>query len=266
MGPVFLLAGGGRTGSTMLQRLILSTRQVLIWGEHGGKVIKHLQEIIGDMKIWLKDEGSLGGFQQKQFLEKGHNAWIPNMNPSIDNFYHGCRELLQESLGRSAKELGYQRWGFKEIRYGYHETLFLQELFPDACFIIIVRNPIDCLRSIKSTNWYSKEHVFGGNPLRFLSAWAKLSSELYEVRPRLNTSLFLRYEDITDDPESAVANIAEITGINKELFNQEIFKKKIRGAKRLPPMLEENDFIALHDLVVRGAAEELGYKLDGFLL
>jgi hypothetical protein len=50
--PVFVLSAGGRTGSTLVQRLFISTKQILVWGEHNGLLVRGLGEVTRGMANW----------------------------------------------------------------------------------------------------------------------------------------------------------------------------------------------------------------------
>jgi hypothetical protein len=115
-----VLAAGGRTGSTLLQRLLISTGEIMIWGEHGGLLLDALQRFVYGMREWID---IAGGRQLAQFAQQGWNSWIPNINPAHEAFLEGARAALWQSLAVPAARLGFPRWGFKEIRYNVAAVL-----------------------------------------------------------------------------------------------------------------------------------------------
>jgi hypothetical protein len=261
MGPVFLLAGGGRTGSTLLQRLMLSTKEVLMWGEHGGVVVFHLRTILSRLKGWLSWEGA-GTFQRQRFLKLGslgYHSWLSNMNPDLSLFKAACKQFLEHTLAEPARELGYPRWGFKEILYGRDDALFLQEVFPDASFLLLVRNPIDCLKSIKGVEWFQKD--WQGDSARFIQSWTRLSGDLVRVLPELKQACLLRYEDVCSQREDAVKTIAKTCQIAEDRFDRAVFSLLIRGTDKPPAPLDTGDETALSDPDFLKVAESLGYQV-----
>lgn len=254
-GPVFLLAGGGRTGSTLVQRLILSTRQVMMWGEHGGVLIPQLRALVKQIDAWNKSEG--GCDMLTEYRKTPDNSWVANMNPEATFFMTACQAFLYQSLGVPAQKMGYSRWGFKEIRYGATEALALQKLFPYASFIFLVRNPANCLRSIKATEWYAKDH--SAEPTIFLDKWARFSGELAEVQPRLQRACLVRYEDLISDPDSTINTIAHTIGIPASAFNRSILNKVLRGSDSAPAMLEPRDIAALQQPQIQSVAGKFDY-------
>jgi len=256
--PVFLLCGGRRTGSTLLQRLLISTGEVLVWGEHGGKLVRHLGELTRDMRDWM-DGYAAPREHFETFRRSGFNAWIPNMNPPLAQFEEGCRALLNQALAQPARDLGYPGWGFKEVRYGRRAARFLASLYPDAAFVLLVRNPEACLRSVKSTEWGERAALKRG-PLPFLKSWATLSEQMLSVKGDLKNAVLIRYEDFLEDTPAAVKEIARVTGIPESRFKTaEVLGHKEGGPRKAKAEFSDADRQALANPDVRRVAKLLGY-------
>jgi len=259
--PVFVLGGGGRTGSTLVQRLLISTGEIMIWGEHAGILLDGLQRIVSGMQEWIDQEGRR---HLERFREQGWNAWIPNVNPSHEAFVAGARAALLEALAEPAMRMGYRRWGFKEIRYNGAAVAFLKMLFPDASIIVVLRHPGEALRSIKVTAWYAKDH--GARPEAFLAAWESSSASLAASASKFSGVLVLRYEDLVAEPERFVEAIAKHVGIDANRFDRAAAAVRLRGAPDAlmpePAPLDERDRAALAAPSVKRAAAALGYRLD----
>lgn len=259
MGPVFLLAGGGRSGSTLIQRLILSTRQVLMWGEHGGILLPQLKQLVGSAHAWV--EMARGNQMRTNFQVHGYGTWVANMNPDTSYFQAGCKAFLDRSLGAAAGDMGYDRWGFKEIRYGRSEALILQELYPDASFILLVRNPVYCLRSIKGTKWYARD--FNSNPAQFLNVWARISGELADAQPQLKRSCLLRYEDAVADPQRTAKIVSDVIDVPLSAFDLTVFEQVLRGSPISPVALGQDDHDAMCGSEFVSVMNRLNYETPG---
>jgi len=259
--PVFILGGGGRTGSTLVQRLLISTGEIMIWGEHGGILLDGVQRIVSGMHEWIDREGAR---HLERFRQHGWNAWIPNVNPSHDAFVAGARAALLEALAVPAARMGYRRWGFKEIRYNGGAVALLKVLFPDASIIVIVRHPGDALRSIKVAQWYEKD--FGAQPEAFLAAWASTTSSLVKSAPGFEGVLVSRYEDLVAEPQRFVEAVAKHVGIDVNRFDPAAITTRVRGAPGEPmpepALLDAKDRAALAATDVRQTAALLGYTID----
>ena len=264
--PVFVLAGGARSGSTLLQRMLISTGEVMIWGEHGGLLLDGLQRMVTGMAQWIEAEGTR---HWERFTNEGWNRWIPNVNPPLDAFVEGARAALLRSLAVPAAELGYRRWGFKEIRYTGTAVELLKMIFPDATIIVLVRNPEAVLRSIKGTAFYEKD--YHSRPEVFLKRWATVSASLARTCVAGSSVRLWRFEDIVADSEGAIASLAAHVAIDPARFDRAAIATRIRGVpvaaqadrdaepEIVAISLDERDRAALAAAEVRDVAAQLGY-------
>ena len=85
---MFVLAGGARVGSTLLQRLLISNGEIMIWGEHGGLLLAGLQRMVSWMARWIEREGRQ---HWEVFRKEGWNNWIPNVTPPLEATVSGAR-------------------------------------------------------------------------------------------------------------------------------------------------------------------------------
>jgi hypothetical protein len=270
--PVFVLAGGARTGSTLLQRLLISTGEIMIWGEHGGLLLAGLQRMVSGMAKWIEREGRQ---HWDVFRKEGWNNWIPNVAPPLEEFVAGARAALLRSLAVPAAQLGYPRWGFKEIRYTGGAVALLKKMFPDAVIVVLVRHPEAVLRSIKTMAFYIRD--YRGRPDVFLGRWALASSSLARCCAPGSSVQLWRYEDIVADSEAAISSLAVHVGVDPARFDRRALENNIkgvplsgeqlgpsaessaRGASGSPVALDDLDRAALASPEVRRVAAELGY-------
>ena len=249
--PVFVLSAGARTGSTLVQRLITSTRDALVWGEHDGQVLA----LLDDMERALRQCHDRGGARQFQaFLESGPQAWIANMVPAPDDVRRGLRAFLEAAFGAPAAALGYRRWGFKEIRYGAAQALYLQGLYPDARFVFVVRRPADCLRSYMGVPWYDHR------PDAFLARWVALATELDDVRGSLRHAVLVRFEDLAATPDPVIERIAATIGVAPSSVDRGVLSHLVRGAHAAPVMLGSAEAALVEAPAIAAAAARFGYR------
>lgn len=204
--PVFVLSAGWRSGSTLLQRMITASGKVLVWGEAGGALDnfadaleKYLQMLGPGGKLFKHGPGGNGEEQYVQFKSSGKDAvhkWIACLNPPLDYFLQAFRMWMDTVYARPAAELGYGNWGIKEVQSGTVAANFLRQLYPDARFVFLVRNPIDCLTSIKRRNWLG--HHGTADPVTYYgNHWTRLAREFREA----NFGYLVRYEDLLTSSE-----------------------------------------------------------------
>ena len=200
--PIFILAGGWRTGSTLFQRILVSDRRLFLWGEPLGElailpsIVQSLYRIIGFPR--------LDGYYLKEGTKSVElpTSWIGTLYPHGTDLRSGLRSLFDRWLAVPARNRGFSRWGFKEVRLGAAEAVLLRWLYPRAKFIILSRHPYDCYRSLSDSGWH---HVFYRRPdVRVDSAggfarhWNRLAMSWLQL-PEGFPALHVKYEDLTGD-------------------------------------------------------------------
>lgn len=203
--PVFILSTSWRSGSTLLQRYITASGQVMVWGETGG-ALDALREALSGWEQITADSsrrfpGGIGGKGEASYrsfiaIPKEDHAkkWIANLTPPYGEIVMSVRSLLTELYGKRAEALGYPRFGIKETRCDLATARFLRTLFPDAKFVFLVREPLDVLLSIKRRNWM--ERPAGQSTLRYYAEhWRSRAAEFRTAE----FGMTLRYEDFIVD-------------------------------------------------------------------
>ncbi len=147
--PVFLL-GSGRCGSTLLQSILNSNREFLIWGEHNGFLRQLAEAYYGAAHPHFPAADSLGIREREKRL-RDPDRWIAWDNLcSRDDFRNGFRTFLRSIFADPEGKC--PRWGFKEIRYALdsddQSLRLLAEFFPEGRFVILIRNPIQTVFSM----------------------------------------------------------------------------------------------------------------------
>jgi len=178
--PIFILAAGWRTGSTLLQRLVISSKQAMIWGEPFGpaSIVNFMTEPLRRIPRELFGERFL---DTNQPIDPAvlSTKWIANLYPTLDFLQAAHVNYWQSMLGAPARKLGFQRWGFKDVRLSIDHAWYLKWLFPNARFLFIYRNPFEAYVSYKDFGklWY---HTWPEKPLTtaedFGRHWNQLAS------------------------------------------------------------------------------------------
>jgi hypothetical protein len=197
--PIFLLAAGWRSGSTLLQRILVTDPRVLLWGEPLGEMalvstiaetLTRLSTFPGLSENWAKNQGLFSSLA---------TSWIASLFPPGEDLRLGLVSLFDHWLGQPARERGFQRWGFKEVRLGGADAMLLHWLYPKAKFIFLSRNPYDCYKSLADSGWH---HLYHCRPdvrvdsaaglarhwNRIVLSWSELPSDFPAFR--------IKYEDL----------------------------------------------------------------------
>jgi hypothetical protein len=199
--PIFLLSTGWRTGSTLLQRILVTDPRLFLWGEPFGEMapVSRITEMLGCASAF----SLLREFYIKDSVDTSSLAtsWIANLYPRGDDFRLGLRSLFDRWMGDTARRQGFDRWGFKEVRLGATEAVFLHWLYPLAKFVVITRNPFDCYRSLTDAHWsrtyFRCPDIPVDSAAAFARHWNRLVLSWSELPPEF-PSYLIKYEDLLE--------------------------------------------------------------------
>ncbi len=147
----------GRSGSTLLQRVLNTSPDLQIWGEHGGLVRSlveayRLGAVVPDHRRNLD-----AGYAARELVlapmddqPGGAAEDAPPFRPWVSPFDGNTLRLeiadtITRLFGTHSPEG--VRWGFKEIRYDSNDLRHLLELFPEADLVVLVRDLRSTIRS-----------------------------------------------------------------------------------------------------------------------
>ncbi len=250
--PIFVLAAGWRSGSTLLQRLLCSTKEALIWGEPYGR--SGLIPSLTRASMALRPEWPT----EMHFREASHDdlvgGWIANMYPPPQALRDSFRAQLDTLFALPAQQRGYPRWGLKEVRLQAMDARFLSWVYPQARFVFLVRNPWDAWSSAKGLRFFEQ---WPSRPVetcaQFAKHWAKLTRSFLQWPS--DSGLLVRYEDLIQ-PGFDLAQISTHCGLKP--LDAEPLNLKIRGMRKAPTPLGAHE-AALIQQACGQLAEILGY-------
>ncbi len=260
--PIFVLASGWRSGSTLLQRLIVSSGQALIWGEPHD-LAGFVQTLARSFRPfgqewppreWILDDRPSAEPQQLS------TSWIANICPNPAGLLEAHRAFLRAWLAAPASDLGYTRWGFKEVRLGALEIAYLRALFPHARIVLLVRDPVAAWRSYSGKPWIY-HHRWPDHPLvsarGFADLWNGLVAAFLHAADNDPHCFLVRYEDLLRDRST--------TGLLARFLHLEIDSSVIEVRERgwdpdLGASPQECQLVALR---TRRLGARLGYDRRG---
>jgi hypothetical protein len=264
---VFVFAAGWRSGSTLLQRLITGGGDVLVWGEP----YQHCQyvQILAES---LRPMGTVGpppfvhspraylpfsAKEGRERISRIRSTFEARLYPHPVHLASAHREFFRTLYSQPARELGFSRWGFKEVRLEFEHAAYLKWLFGGARFIFLIRDPYRAYRSYRPfRNWY---HRWPGEPImtarQFGELWARLVRG-YLYGWKSVDGMILRLEDLTSG-EVPLARISEYLGCS---IDEEALRIKVRGTIEHPEPgdVPANELKTLKK-VVHPSATDLGY-------
>jgi hypothetical protein len=121
-------------------------------------------------------------------------------------------------------------------------TRFLQALYPEACFVIIRRNPFAVAEGIVRKRNFDPErpHMAGMKTSLTESAqqWFHANLQLLRDMPFLRRTILIRYEDLVVDPGSTLQRVATACNLNPEVLKVPAFETD-RNARQIANLSEE---------------------------
>jgi len=258
--PVFILSAGWRSGSTLMQRLLMSSGEIAIWGEplDDCAIIPRLAISIAAITPKWPDGTYFSGDTSLSTLA---NKWIANLTPPISYLRSSHRALLQTWLGDSARvRYRVQRWGLKEVRLTIDHARYLKWLFPNARFIFIYRNPFHAYRSWKGNLWGSTwPGYFSWSPVAFARHWRFLLQGFLTGYTAVS-GIVIKFENLISNKVDLDA-IAAYVGVKK--LDSSILQKKIDSyEQRTKAQQKKLTFLDRSILTIIGGEllTQLGYK------
>lgn len=257
--PIFLLSAGWRSGSTLLQRLIMSDSNVLMWGEPYDEC-GIIQALAGSMKAfrpeWPPQDYYYNGTPPGQLS----GEWIANLFPTIADFRKGQRSLFDAMFAEPAKKAGAARWGLKEVRLGSEHCSYLHWLYPKAKFVLLYRDPLEAYRSYcrYGCSWYDTfpdKPVF--TPTAFGKHWKKLADGFMKDAKYLG-ALVIKYEDLLNGRTSP----AVLENYLNIKIDHSLLQIKVGSSERHDGKKSEVNQLQkwLLKRAVNPVAEQLGYN------
>jgi hypothetical protein len=209
--PIFILSSG-RSGSTLLQRILNSYPDITVWGEHGGFLKEtaaaffRLLENRGNNEFVFPRASAEGGTPWELIVRsKQPDQWQAWLNHFVREDLPGFfRRHLESFFCPPAMPVD-GHWGFKEIRYGRYDRVveFLASLYPDARFVFLARNAFNTIASQEKAFACRSRlgAVFPSRDFRSASRlWRTQTESLWNwhVSGKL-TSFWITYEDLCVD-------------------------------------------------------------------
>lgn len=182
-----------RAGSTLLQRLLATHPQIQTVGEPWLAI---------PFIYALREKGVASEYIHVS-LAQGFGEFVSRLPGGRADYFRETRamlERLQEKISAPGKTC------FLDKTPRYHLVLDeMVEIFPDAKFVVLWRNPLAVVASILNT-WqkgkfnllYYEQDIFRG-PLNILGFVEKQAVEIAE----------LRYEDLVAQPEASVQRVTD---------------------------------------------------------
>lgn len=202
-----------RSGSNLIRAIVDAHPEICAPGPIllGHYVLRH-RYLFGDLQHdanWKELVKVVG-----RASRRGQGSWGVELSDA--QILDGVSERSFGALYRFVFETALRRQGKKLLfikeNHGHRYMGFIAEQFPDARFVLQVRDPRDYYLSCKKGwPWRTKY----GSPLRTIETWKEEQTEFLNIRETLGSSrvFFQRYEDLLDDPARVLKPMCEFLGV-----------------------------------------------------
>ena len=229
MAPVIVSAPTGRNGITLIQRLLNSSSQIIVYGENA-----HLVSTFPGLSnsiVQLLNNKLIFDQALQHFLNGNTDGWTSNLWPDVSGYIRITLEntfrYFEYYSNFSAKK-GFNQWGIKNPMTNPGMINNFRMLLKRARFIIIYRNIFDVVRSAKARKFASNMTKIGN----LAEQW---QNNLLPILKRDTESILcIKYEDLVQNPGSEIQKLehfANIKNIDKSVLSRKIntFKGDVRN-------------------------------------
>ena len=208
--PCFIV-GSGRSGTTLLRRILVATEQIAIPPEswvltqvvsaHQANPRLGWNDLVLHCIASFEYGSGFGSLEIDYRTTVGRLLDLPPDEHSVTRIVDAVYRAAAAASGMTN-----MRWGDKTPMYVLHMDM-ISELFVDVKFIHMVRDPVDTVASMLSMG---KKYTVASAALRWCEALDCF--ERYAARHR-ERCLTLWYQDLVAAPESEAQRVARFLGI-----------------------------------------------------
>lgn len=223
--PILITSPTIRCGTTLLQRLLCSSSNALIYGEEIGKDLELQLQIFASRKMVYTHSRQRFATSLDRVLQGDTNDWIPDLMPDIDGYLEALRQASFAGLSycrQHAENKNRELWGFKYPGWQPHLIRMLFDAVPSTSLIYIFRDLGDCVRSAKA--WGELQNEV--DTQQFCAQWAGHMTFMQQWQ-HSNCVLMLPYEDLVKQPMQAIGRLCNF--IHFEGMKSEVLQHKINN-------------------------------------
>lgn len=211
LSPVLVTSPTVRSGTTLLQRLLCSSPDALVYGEEIGKDLDLQLQIFSSRKLVYAHSRQRFAASLERVLAGDTDDWILDLMPGIDGYldalHRGAFAGL-EHCRQQAAAAGRAVWGFKYPGWPPHLTRQLFDHLPGTRVVFLVRDLADTARSAKAWGAIASEH-----DLQALCAqWAQGVAFMQQWQ-RDHAVLVLSFEALVAEPGPVLAQLQDFLGV-----------------------------------------------------
>ena len=235
--PLIVTAPSIRCGTTLLQRLICSAPNGLLYGEPvANDLFNALQLNSAQVAMYEQYRGQVGE-SLAAFREGKSDDWMIDLMPDLDGYLRAFADghLAPIAYCRDfARNAGRPVWGMKYPGWGAGPLNLIRNSLPRAKVIFIHRDIVPVLRSAKARG--SVRRLAGVKA--FCAQWASNMKAVAQLRESPN-ALVIDYDDLVRDAELVLQRIEAFAGL--EPIDRAVLAQRVNTFGGVIPPAELKD-------------------------
>ena len=208
--PLIVTAPTIRCGTTLLQRLICSSSDALLFGEPAANDLgMALRLIRAQTALYASQRDEFAG-SLEAFTSGNRNDWMIDLMPDVDGYTRAIAEGFLQPLAYCrdfARRAGRRVWGVKYPGWTAEVLRLILETMPRAKMIYIHRDIVPVLRSAKARGSLRRAEV---KP--FCEQWSANMRGAMALPPS-ERLLMLSYEELIAEPEATLQRLESFAGL-----------------------------------------------------
>jgi len=235
--PICIASPVRRSGTTLIQRLLCSSPNALIYGESCANDFNLLLNLLTSKQLQFQHNKDWYNQQLQTVLEGNVNLWMPDLMPDIDGYLEAYKKMVHthaEHFHSFAEQKGFSHWGMKMPEWNPSALVWIKQAMPATKIIYLHRNLEDCIRSAKAIDM-----IRGIQEVtQFCQIWKQYGDY---ARTHLNDELVLHmnYEDLIANPKGWIQTIENFTGV--ENINPTVLQAKVNTYDNDPKLKTTED-------------------------
>ena len=219
--PVIVVSPAVRAGTTLVQRLLCSAPNTLVYGDTVGQEMEFFAKYATVKEQMLRFQESGAAPMRAAVLAGDTSDFITPLAPPVSVHVAGLRAAAQAWLNTCAEDAaaaGREVWGWKMAGADAMTLPRLAAWFPDARWIWVQRDLADCFRSAKAANMVADVP----DAEQFAAAAVASASAFEPIAP---AALVLDYALMVADPARTVQALEDFTGARG--IDADVFKVRV---------------------------------------
>lgn len=218
LSPVVIISPAMRAGTTLVQRLLCSARNALIYGDIVGQEMEFFANYVLARDQMLQCQQFQAVPMREAVLRGDVADFITPLAPTLTVHVGGLQRAALAWWRECAEEAAAQGrpiTGWKLAGANAQSLPVLARWFPKALWIWVERNIADCFRSAKAAGMVQG----GAHATHFAQSANAARAAFHDLSGK---KLILNYEELTTHPSQTVARLEQFTGaveINASVFD-----------------------------------------------